>query len=69
MIAAAKRTMLAKSNQKLAKKCDWEVEIRGRDVLMLGNPEVGNPIAAEHIKAPPITSRFGCGSFIPAPTC
>lgn len=35
---------------------------------MLGKPLVGKPIATEHIKALPITSRLGCGSFIPIPT-
>lgn len=39
------------------------------DVLMLGNPLVGRPIAAEHINALPMTRRFGCGSFIFTPTC
>ena len=38
------------------------------DLLILGNPLVGKPIAAEHMSAEPMTSRFGCGSFIPAPT-
>ena len=39
------------------------------DSLIFGNPEVGRPIAAEHIRALPMTSKFGCGCFIPAPTC
>lgn len=37
-------------------------------LLMLGKPLVGRPMAAEHIRALPMTSRFGCGSVIPAPT-
>ncbi len=41
---------------------------RDGDVLILGNPLVGKPIAAEHINALPMTNRFGCGSAIPAPT-
>jgi hypothetical protein len=39
------------------------------NLLIFGNPEVGKPIAAEHIRAPPMTSKFGCGSFMLAPTC
>ncbi len=39
-----------------------------RHLLMLGNPLVGRPAAAEHINTLAITSRFGCGSFMPAPT-
>ena len=35
---------------------------------MFGNPLVGRPIAALHIRALPITSKFGCGSSIPMPT-
>ena len=35
---------------------------------MFGKPLVGRPIAAEHINAEPKTSKFGCGSAIPAPT-
>ena len=36
---------------------------------MFGKPLVGNPIAAEHIRALPMTSRFGCGLSMLAPTC
>lgn len=36
---------------------------------MFGNPLVGKPIAALHINAAPITSKFGCGSAILLPTC
>ena len=32
-------------------------------------PLVGNPIAALHTIALPNTSKFGCGSLIPCPTC
>lgn len=37
-------------------------------LLILGKPLVGRPMAAEHIRALPMTSKFGCGSVIPAPT-
>ena len=36
---------------------------------MLGNPDVGNPIAAEHINTLAMTSRLGCGSAMLWPTC
>ena len=36
---------------------------------MFGNPEVGRPMAALHIKAPPMIRRLGCGLFMLAPTC
>lgn len=38
-----------------------------KDLLMLGNPLVGNPIAALHIRALPMTSRLGWGSSMPVP--
>lgn len=34
----------------------------------MGNPLVGRAIAAEHISTPAMTSRFGCGSSMLAPT-
>ena len=39
------------------------------DILMFGNPLVGNAIAAEHMSALPMTKRLGCGSSMPSPTC
>ena len=38
------------------------------NLLMFGKPLVGRPMAAEHINAEPMTNKFGCGSFMPAPT-
>ncbi len=38
------------------------------DLLIFGNPLVGSPMAAEHMSAEAKTSRFGCGSFMLAPT-
>ena len=35
-----------------------------RDLLILGNPLVGRPIAPLAINTAPITSKFGCGSLI-----
>ena len=40
----------------------------GKDSLILGNPLVGKPIAAEHMSAEPMTRRFGWGSVMLAPT-
>ena len=41
----------------------WEREKRGENqriyALILGKPLVGRPIATEHIRALPITSKFG----------
>ena len=37
----------------------WKIDERRSNILMFGNPDVGRPIAAEHINALPITSRFG----------
>lgn len=40
-----------------------------RNLLIFGNPLVGNPIATEHINALAITSKLGCGSSILTPIC
>lgn len=41
----------------------------GCDLLIFGNPDVGNPIAALAIRTEPMTSKFGCPFSIPFPTC
>lgn len=37
------------------------------DILIFGNPLVGKPIATEHMSAPVMTRRFGCGSSMDKP--
>lgn len=39
-----------------------------KGILMFGKPLVGKPIAAEHIRALPMTRRLGWGSGMAAPT-